>query len=460
VLSAQTAGNAIFLAYDGACVLATDPWMGEEDEAYFGSWTLPWKIPADIKQDINAARYIWFSHGHPDHLNPHSIHRLHGKKILLPDHVGGRICGGLRDHGFDVEILPDRRWVQLSARVRVFCITTVIQDAILLIDINGHLFVNMNDAWTLGCGMLIRRICKSYRNTYLLRLGGHSDADMIHLFDEAGDFITPFNGHRPPPGDVLYDLAKRLGINHIIPFSSFHTYQRADSVWAQRFTRALDDYRLGKISARGDVKYIAPFARIDCANGAVEQIEVAENPVEVRAPEEFGDCWSDELGAGDVKRIADYFRRKEAVSDFLSFINLRVGGKDNFVDLNGGKDRGITFEVPRGSLMRAIEHKIFDDLLIGNFMKTTLHNMPSLYAGDFNFHVTKYGDNGGAESAAQLDAYLSEYRRRTGLAEAIYERFNAAVDLATRFLPQSERSIYAAVNRRIVKLNREYLQKK
>ena len=39
--------------------------------------------------------------------------------------------------------------------------------------------------------------------------------------------------------------------------------------------------------------------------------------------------------------------------------------------------------------MTAIDYEIFDDLLIGNFMKTTLHKMGSLYDGDFAFGVTK-----------------------------------------------------------------------
>jgi hypothetical protein len=44
--------------------------------------------------------------------------------------------------------------------------------------------------------------------------------------------------------------------------------------------------------------------------------------------------------------------------------------------------------------MTSIKNEIFDDLLIGNFMKTTLHNMDSLHDGDFKYAVTKYADNG------------------------------------------------------------------
>jgi hypothetical protein len=67
----------------------------------------------------------------------------------------------------------------------------------------------------------------------------------------------------------------------------------------------------------------------------------------VHPPEAFGDNWGDALESGDLAKITDYFRRKDLVRSELSFINFRVGGRDNFVSLDGEKDRGITFEVPR-----------------------------------------------------------------------------------------------------------------
>jgi hypothetical protein len=67
--------------------------------------------------------------------------------------------------------------------------------------------------------------------------------------------------------------------------------------------------------------------------------------------------------------------------------------------------------------MVAISYKIFDDLLIGNFMKTTLHNCNSLYQdyGNFNFNVAKFADNGLAETNLELKAYLNEYKKRAGI---------------------------------------------
>ena len=80
--------------------------------------------------------------------------------------------------------------------------------------------------------------------------------------------------------------------------------------------------------------------------------------------------------------------------------------------------RGITFEAPRNSFMTCIRHEIFDDLLIGNFMKTTLHGVDSLYP-DFSPYVAKYGDNGGAKSRRELRSYFLHYFLRDPVASTL-----------------------------------------
>ena len=142
----STIGNATVIVYDDNPILATDPWFGGEDIAYFGSWNLSHEIPVQQTMDILNSKYIWFSHGHPDHLNSSSLSQLRGRKILLPDHVGSRIAKALMDDEFDVSILPDRKWVTLSPNTKIMCITTCIQDAILLISIYDRLF--HRDFWS------------------------------------------------------------------------------------------------------------------------------------------------------------------------------------------------------------------------------------------------------------------------------------------------------------------------
>ena len=108
MLGVKTIGNATLLAFDDAPVLVTDPWMGDVDPAYFGSWILSHEIPGDAREEIGRAPYVWFSHGHPDHLNPDSVQRFRGRTILLADHVGGRIARDLRARDFDVNVRDER----------------------------------------------------------------------------------------------------------------------------------------------------------------------------------------------------------------------------------------------------------------------------------------------------------------------------------------------------------------
>jgi len=60
MLVVKTVGNATLIAYDEVPVLATDPWFGDEDDAFFGSWGLSHRISATERADIHKVKYIWF----------------------------------------------------------------------------------------------------------------------------------------------------------------------------------------------------------------------------------------------------------------------------------------------------------------------------------------------------------------------------------------------------------------
>ena len=90
----------------------------------------------------------------------------------------------------------------------------------------------------------------------------------------------------------------------------------------------------------------------------------------------------------------------------------------------------------------AINEEIFDDLLIGNFMKTTLHNMRDLYEGDFAIYVAKYGDNGRAQSSEEIREYQRLYYKRIGI-NRFYEAFlDSAAGVSKRVLPKNRESIW------------------
>ncbi len=417
-LGFETIGNATLICHDKGPVLATDPWI--EGSAYFGSWVTSHEIPAEQRENVARSKYLWISHGHPDHLSLASLEHLRDKTILLPDHygghLGGRVANDLRTQGFSVRVLPDGVWTPLSDRLRVCSIADFQQDAILLADLGGKLLVNTNDASDHGAGGFVRETVARYPTSFLLCLTGYGDADMIHFFDEDGRFLPPPAMGHEPFLDGIEAILGAFGIRYFVPFSSLHKYQRTDSAWANACVTPGEAY-VGRFQS-SDRELLPPFCRFDLARMEATPIGPRRRPEVLHAPEEFGDRWSDELEPADVEKIRRYFGAFEHLKTFLGFVRFRVGGKEHVIDVNPReRARGITFETPRSSLMTAIEYEVFDDILIGNFAKTTLHGdwhargTEALYP-DFAPFIGKYGDNGRARTAAELSAYFAEYRRR------------------------------------------------
>lgn len=417
----ETIGNATIIAYDGGkSVLATDPWM--QGSSYFGSWALSHQIPEAQMRAVKEAPFIWFSHGHPDHLNPDSLELFKGKTILIPDHVGARIHQDLGGMGYQTRILKNKEWVQLSEKVRILCIADYYQDAILLIDINGRLLVNTNDALDRGWGRFVRKIISSYKTSFLLSLFGYGDADMINYYREDGSFIAPKAALKLPIGAGIQQATESYGVSYYIPFSTMHQYQRTDSIWAQPYTTPIEDFALGFKSNSSQI--LPAFVHYDCETDEYVSLNPPENKIAIQDPSAFGDNWADPLSPEDFEKAKSYFQKIEHLSTFLDYINLRIGGRDNVIPL--GKSnfaRGLQFELPRGSLMTAIEYRIFDDLLIGNFMKTTLigHWPKSGLYPDFTPYVARYADNGFSYSKEELETYFNQYRERDPLTFRLHQ---------------------------------------
>lgn len=414
-LGFDTVGNATLVVHDRRPLLATDPWL--EGSAYFGSWGLSHEIPAEQRAAIGECPFLWFSHGHPDHLNPTSLALLRGKTILLPDHVGGRIRRDLEAQGENVRVLPDRRWVQLSERVRVLCVADSFQDAILLVDVGGTLVVDLNDASDRGWGRFVRARVREAKRSFLLALASGGDTDLFHFHDESGRLLSPAG--RAATGPKLARLARLHGTTDVVPFSSMHRYQRRDSLWARPYTTPVSELGSPDFDAPGSKLHPA-FVRVDARTGEVTPLAPAPSADRVLEPEECGDRWSDLLERDEVARVERYFRSFERLADTLGFVRLRVGGREHEVPLGPARrprsvrERGLTLEAPRASLVSAVDHEVLDDLLIGNFVKVTLHGRwpPTGLYPDFTPWVAKLGDNGRARTRDEVARYLAEYRRR------------------------------------------------
>src|SRR6266498_2047434 len=162
----ETMGNAICLLEEaGRPLLVTDPWLF--GTVYFGSWALDHPLTEQQKERILHSKYLWISHGHPDHLHPDSIELFpRDITILLGTHYSNDVADFFRTKGF-THIIPckNRQWVRLSDHVRIFCVSNINQDSILVIEAGDAIIINQNDSPLFGMGRFFTRLIKGYSNS-------------------------------------------------------------------------------------------------------------------------------------------------------------------------------------------------------------------------------------------------------------------------------------------------------
>jgi hypothetical protein len=199
----------------------------------------------------------------------------------------------------------------------------------------------------------------------------------------------------------------------VIPFSAMHRYQRADSVWANQQSATLADYEAE--FERDKVDLLPAYLRYDCVSDEVTPLNPRRNEGAPVDPKQFGDDWSEPLTQEDKASLRRYFTAVEHLATNIDFLRFKVGGEETIIELRNDRfARGLTFEVPRSSLTTAVNYEIFDDLLIGNFMRVTLHGewQPGRLYPDFTPYVSKFADNGRAKTLSELREYQRKYFRR------------------------------------------------
>jgi hypothetical protein len=420
----ETLGNAIVqLCEDGRPILTTDPWF--EGTAYFGSWALERPLTPEQRKRAHESAFLWISHGHPDHLHHESLANLpRGKTILLPDHYHPEICDTLAADGFDVRVMAYKKWMKLTDKVEVMCLDNWNQDAALVIRAGDALLINLNDSPLFGEGSFLRGLVRRHPNkkTYLFALCA-IDADMIN-FVNAKDERVNGDPEERKPGAVwtVARMAEYLGVSTYCISSSQHQYVRADSVWANLYRLSWDD--VAKHWSRPSIKLVQPYVTIDLATG-----QMTPTPAPPRAQDDAaispGDDWSELLSEDEWQTVERFFRRFETVRDKIDFVAVTVGGETRDFALNErargkprGQLRGFRFSVPKRSLMECVAYGYFDDLLIGNFMKTELINT-SLYP-NFSPLVAKLGGNAKVFTAADYRRFWWRYFKRSPIVMTRY----------------------------------------
>lgn len=429
-LGFETCGNATIIAYDkGVPVLATDPWI--EGHPYFGSWSMPYTFQERQIEAIKNARFIWLSHGHPDHVNQDSLNALKDATFLIPAHCNKRMLSDLLQQGMKAIEVKSNEWIKVSDDIHVITFPDWNQDAACIIAIGRDSCVlNLNDGSARGCEWHIKKHLTQFKTRFLLSLLNYGDADMFNFHTEDGAQLNPHLLNVMEQGSTLGQFyAERLRMwncTHTAPFSSNHFYSRTDSVWASKYEVPYEMHGADFDESAGT--FLPGYFNYSAHDGAINVVCPEARERIVHDPHVFGDDWSESLTLTEKAETTKYFQRFAALHKNFGFINIRVGNQDHYIKLRGPKDRGITFEAPRGSLMTAINYNIFDDMLIGNFVKTTLHGGVAALYPDFSPYVGKYGDNGQAYSESDLVRYFRYYHElygfRSWLAKMEFDSLN------------------------------------
>ena len=73
-------------------------------------------------------------------------------------------------------------------------------------------------------------------------------------------------------------------------------------------------------------------------------------------------------------------------------------------------------------------------------MKTTLHNMSSLYDYEFNQKLTKYSDNGRVFNDKELIKYANYYKKKSGREFIYYKFLDKSKSMVQRFFLTNNRN--------------------
>lgn len=136
--------HACLLIDTGQLKIATDPWLA--GPAYCEQWfVFPKPVNAEA---VGKADVILISHGHEDHFHPNTLGSLPNKNatVFYPDSLHGGTKEFIEGLGFkNVRLAVNFRKYRLADGTSVTYVNNE-PDNIIVVEIDGEVFVNVNDA--------------------------------------------------------------------------------------------------------------------------------------------------------------------------------------------------------------------------------------------------------------------------------------------------------------------------
>ena len=204
--------------------LAMDPWI--QGSVFNNSWNLLVKTPDNTIENLKKAKFVWFSHEHPDHFNPPDLKIFNKNTNFLFQKTKDRrvvnflskISSNINELSYNEEFFLDK-----SFSIRVIPFQYL--DSMCLINLNGIKILNLND-----CDI------KNEKQLILIKkLCGPIDVLMVQFSYAIGKSNKDsINERKNWSSLILKKLSNNINFlkpKYVIPFASFCYFSRKDNFY-------------------------------------------------------------------------------------------------------------------------------------------------------------------------------------------------------------------------------------
>lgn len=335
------------ISFNGFTLL-TDPWL--DGLAFLGAWA-PYPRPAASASDLRPDA-ILITHEHSDHFHEPTL-RLFDRSTTcyVPDFPNQRLQTRLAALGFtDVRVMRFGEDLSIAPRwsLTPFEPSSLWNDAMVLIDIDGFRVFNANDAG------LNRRIAAQVGTVDLLAVQFSAGASgypwtWTHLSDEQKVEIST----KMCEGKLalIRESAALYGASAVLPFASHFTLWRPEHLKHAALMKrnTLADVRRTMAGSATQVIDLLPGDVWDVGRAAIRREHDAIGPPEVARYETY---FADQHPSGEELTeagLVGYLERLNSVPDIAlcEDVTVRLVGK-----ASTGADLDVSFAIAHGHLAR------------------------------------------------------------------------------------------------------------
>ena len=386
------------LSFNGFTLL-TDPWL--DGLAFLGSWA-PYPPPAASAEDLRPDA-ILITHEHSDHFHEPTLRKFaKGTTVYIPDFPNQRLRTRLAALGFtDVRVLRFGEDTSIAPRwsVTAFEPSSLWNDAMVLIDIDGFRVLDVNDAG------INRRIARHVGAIDLLAVQFSAGASgypwtWSHLTDEQKIEISA----QMCEGKLalIREAAALYGASAVLPFASHFTLWHPDHVkhaaMMKRNTQA--DVRQTMEGTSTQVIDLLPGDVWDVGRAAIRREHDSIGPPDIARYEKYfaeqHPVNEDLTEAGLVAYLDRLNRVPEiATCENLTVRMIGIGSSGNNVDVSFAITNGhlaqltetperpnLTMTMPLAIMNAVIEQDLsWDEAFIGYWCEFERH--PNVYHAGF-----------------------------------------------------------------------------